>query len=116
MGIFMVIPILFILAGGALMIKSICSKKQMEWFVLSMNKGISLSRLSFLDNAEKWKIKSAVLQKHGEIWEKRRFWNNKFKPPFSFSKNGFAEGLLKSPFFKDTAVSWRYRHVLFYLS
>lgn len=30
MGIFMVIPILFILAGGALMIKSICSKKQME--------------------------------------------------------------------------------------
>lgn len=30
MGIFMVIPILFILAGGALMIKSICSKKQLE--------------------------------------------------------------------------------------
>jgi len=24
------------------------------------------------------------------------------------------EGVLKSPIFRDTAVSWRYRHVLFY--
>ena len=28
-----------------------------------------------------------------------------FKPPFSFWKNGSTEGVVKSPFFKDTAVS-----------
>ena len=30
---------------------------------------------------------------------------NEIKPPFSFWKNGFTEGVIKSPFFKDTAVS-----------
>ena len=38
-----------------------------------------------------------------------------FKPPFSFSKNENTGGVLKSPFFKDTAVSGRYRRVHFYL-
>ena len=28
-----------------------------------------------------------------------------FKPPFSFFKNENTEGVIKSPFFKDTAVS-----------
>ena len=57
----------------------------------------------------------------------RRFWNNKFQAAVFFSKNEIAggvlkspffkdtavSGMLKSPFFKDTAVSGRYRCVLF---
>lgn len=39
----------------------------------------------------------------------------KSKPPFSFFKNGNTEGVLKSPFFKDTAGIGRYRHVLNFL-
>ena len=35
-----------------------------------------------------------------------------FKPPFSF-ENEITVGVLKSPIFKDMAVSKRYRYVLF---
>ena len=44
----------------------------------------------------------------------RRFWNNKFQAAVFFSKNENTGGVLKSPFFKDTAVSRRYRCVLFH--
>ena len=40
--------------------------------------------------------------------------NSQSKPPFSFLKNWIAGGVLKSPFFRDTAVSWRYRRVSFF--
>ncbi|GEM_PF-6832155 len=37
----------------------------------------------------------------------------KSKPLFSFFKSKNTESVLKSPFYKDMAVSRRYRHVLF---
>lgn len=39
----------------------------------------------------------------------------KSRPPFSFFKNENTGGVLKSPFFKDTAVSRRSRRVYFLL-
>ena len=44
----------------------------------------------------------------------RRFWNNKFQSRRFLLKKWKTEGVLKLPIFKDTAVSGRYRHVLFY--
>ena len=41
--------------------------------------------------------------------------NNHQSRRFPFLKNRIAGGVLKSPFFKDTAVSRRYRRVFFYL-
>ena len=37
----------------------------------------------------------------------RRFWNNKFQSRRFLLKKWKTEGVLKSPIFKDTAVSWR---------
>lgn len=37
------------------------------------------------------------------------------KAAVSIFENGFTEGVLKLPIFKDMAVSRRYRHVFFWL-
>ena len=59
--------------------------------------------------------------------KKNRLWSRKFSCHFNggfeitiktavfFCKNENTEGVLKSPFFKDTVVSRRYCHVLFYV-
>ena len=80
-------------------------------------KSLWLSALSFMITTMRYTItgtyqtpKLVVLAGNDGCSVKRRFLKYQSKPPFSIFKNENTEGVLKSPFYKDMAVSREASH------